>query len=337
MTMTAGAMSVTAYAEEIEQSIYIYSGDIETTPQTAEDQVTVDNVDNPAYIAYVKTLEVIPHEKELIELIDSNIKHIYHEPHMLVEFEEEDGTRVFKDCNSIGFSLFTDKSGIINGHTIEEVNEYLKEIGSKQYFRYVTHPNGDSIYDIYCPGEEWCAANGIDMDNDDFKLEVYIKLCQKFGFEVGWKESIYGSDHFPKFKQGEDYGTYITLDPARYGTEEGKVEVKLYEDGRTEYPSGAIKYADETIKYPEGYEPPEEHREILIDTLYARTIEGLKGDANLDSIVDIADLTTVAKYDLNNKLYPLVNDAAFSNADMNGDGEVNGLDTSALIENQLGE
>ena len=67
------------------------------------------------------------------------------------------------------------------------------------------------------------------------------------------------------------------------------------------------------------------------------SISALKGDANLDSIVDIADLTTVAKYDLNNKLYPLVNDAAFSNADMNGDGEVNGLDTSALIENQLGK
>ena len=66
-------------------------------------------------------------------------------------------------------------------------------------------------------------------------------------------------------------------------------------------------------------------------------VSTIKGDANLDSIVDIADLTTVAKYDLNNKLYPLVNDAAFSNADMNGDGEVNGLDTSALIENQLGK
>ena len=129
MTMTAGAMGFTAYAEENEQSNYIYINDIKVTPQTAEEQVTVDNVDNPAYIAYVKTLEVIPHEKELIELIDSNIKHIYSEPKLLVEFEEEDGTRIFKDCSSIWFDWVIDDSGVRNGHTVEEANEYLKEIG----------------------------------------------------------------------------------------------------------------------------------------------------------------------------------------------------------------
>ena len=63
----------------------------------------------------------------------------------------------------------------------------------------------------------------------------------------------------------------------------------------------------------------------------------LKGDANLDSMVDLADLTTVAKYNLNNEAYPLANETAYDNADMNGDGKVDGLDTSALIENQLGK
>ena len=63
----------------------------------------------------------------------------------------------------------------------------------------------------------------------------------------------------------------------------------------------------------------------------------LKGDANLDGMVDLADLTTVAKYNLSNEAYPLANDTAYANADMNSDGEVNGVDTSALIENQLGK
>ena len=63
----------------------------------------------------------------------------------------------------------------------------------------------------------------------------------------------------------------------------------------------------------------------------------LKGDADLSGEVDLADLTTVAKFNLNNELYPLANETAFANADMNSDGEVNGVDTSALIENQLGK
>lgn len=63
----------------------------------------------------------------------------------------------------------------------------------------------------------------------------------------------------------------------------------------------------------------------------------LQGDANLDGRVDLADLTVVAKYNLSNEAYPLANEIAYANADMNDDGKVDGLDTSALIENQLGK
>lgn len=63
----------------------------------------------------------------------------------------------------------------------------------------------------------------------------------------------------------------------------------------------------------------------------------MKGDANLDGMVDLADLTTVAKYNLSHESFPLKNEIAYANADMNGDGKVDGLDTSALIENQLGK
>ena len=62
-----------------------------------------------------------------------------------------------------------------------------------------------------------------------------------------------------------------------------------------------------------------------------------RGDADLNGLVELADLTVVAKYNLNNEVYPLANDTAYANADMNGDGVVDGLDTFALIENQLGK
>ena len=61
----------------------------------------------------------------------------------------------------------------------------------------------------------------------------------------------------------------------------------------------------------------------------------LKGDADLNGSVDLADLTTVAKFNLNNEAYPLDNIVAYKNADMNGDGVVDGLDTSMLIEFNL--
>ena len=63
----------------------------------------------------------------------------------------------------------------------------------------------------------------------------------------------------------------------------------------------------------------------------------LKGDADLNGDVDLADLTILAKYNLSNSSYPLENETAYANADMNDDGVVDGLDTSALIENQLGK
>ena len=74
------------------------------------------------------------------------------------------------------------------------------------------------------------------------------------------------------------------------------------------------------------------------DTMIRVMLEAtLKGDANLDDIVDLADITTLAKYNLSNSSYPLENETAYANADMNSDGVVDGLDTSALIENQLGK
>ena len=67
------------------------------------------------------------------------------------------------------------------------------------------------------------------------------------------------------------------------------------------------------------------------------SIEILKGDADLNGVVDLSDLVVISKYNLSNEAYPLINEVAFVNADMNEDDKVDGLDTSTLIENQLGK
>ena len=63
----------------------------------------------------------------------------------------------------------------------------------------------------------------------------------------------------------------------------------------------------------------------------------LKGDADLNGEVSLTDVVVVSKNNLSNEAYPLVNETAYENADMNNDSKVNGLDTSALIENQIGK
>ena len=63
----------------------------------------------------------------------------------------------------------------------------------------------------------------------------------------------------------------------------------------------------------------------------------LKGDADLDGIVSLSDVIAVSKYSLSHNLYPLKNDVAYVNADMNQDGDINAVDTSALIEINLGK
>ena len=69
----------------------------------------------------------------------------------------------------------------------------------------------------------------------------------------------------------------------------------------------------------------------------AQNIATLKGDADLNGEVSLSDVVVIAQYNLNHESFPLKNEVAEANADMNGDGVVDGLDTSSLIENQLGK
>ena len=62
----------------------------------------------------------------------------------------------------------------------------------------------------------------------------------------------------------------------------------------------------------------------------------LKGDADMNGEVGLSDIITVSKYIISNIGYPLINLTAMANADLNGDGYVDPIDISILIEVNLG-
>ena len=62
----------------------------------------------------------------------------------------------------------------------------------------------------------------------------------------------------------------------------------------------------------------------------------LRGDADVNGEVSLSDVIAVAKYNVSSASYPLENDTAYANADMNDDRIIDARDTSALIEVNLG-
>ena len=61
------------------------------------------------------------------------------------------------------------------------------------------------------------------------------------------------------------------------------------------------------------------------------------GDIDTNGLVELADVTCLAKYLLNPTSFPLINEQAQKNADITRDGIVNALDLSRLIEFNLGK
>ena len=155
---------------------------------------------------------------------------------------------------------------------------------------------------------------------------TYFKLKDSEGTVYGWKSSVgelcktYGKDGFECAVDPKDINVGDIIRCA--------VEEKVYPlvKGQTEPKKEMVVVLPISIV-------SEEYIPFLDET------QGvfLKGDADLNGTVDLADLTAIAKYVLNNSSYPLKNSVAVKNADFNDDGEVNGLDVSRLIEEQLGK
>jgi len=62
----------------------------------------------------------------------------------------------------------------------------------------------------------------------------------------------------------------------------------------------------------------------------------LAGDLDLDNDTGLADIVILSKYNSNAEIYPISDETARANADVNNDGEINSLDINILIEQLLG-
>lgn len=62
----------------------------------------------------------------------------------------------------------------------------------------------------------------------------------------------------------------------------------------------------------------------------------LAGDIDLDNDTGLADIVILSKYMSNNSIYPITDETARANADVNNDSEINVLDMNILVEMQLG-
>jgi hypothetical protein len=117
-----------------------------------------------------------------------------------------------------------------------------------------------------------------------------------------------------------------SVDP--YDILNGKVDVT-----KNEQPVTETTTAPETDTVNEAAVKEDTEVKVLAE----KPASTMKGDADLNGEVSLTDVVVVSKNNLSDEAYPLANDTAYENADMNNDNKVNGLDTSALIENQLGK
>ena len=139
---------------------------------------------------------------------------------------------------------------------------------------------------------------------------------------------------------------YIDDDIDPYDVLSGKVVLTPENDDKSDYIEYMRKEEEEYNKLMEEKRKQREEEqksttEPVTEASSEETIQSditftVKGDADLDGLVSLSDITAVTKYILNSKLYPLRSETALGNSDMNGDGSIDGVDTSAIIEINLG-
>ena len=130
------------------------------------------------------------------------------------------------------------------------------------------------------------------------------------------------------------YADYIDESVDPYDVLYGKVDITVIEQPAVTEEETTV--TDETEAQVVREETTaSENTEVKV--LAEKPASTMKGDADLNGEVSLTDVVVVSKNNLSDEAYPLANDTAYENADMNNDNKVNGLDTSALIENQLGK
>ena len=144
----------------------------------------------------------------------------------------------------------------------------------------------------------------------DSNIDAIMSLSINFGY-------VDGSKHTIAFKSA---GSVRSYEPAE------KYEEEIYTADDTEDTTEPTELTTE-----------KENMSKAAKILNAiKTKATLKGDADVNGTVELNDVIAVAKYNLSDTAYPLANETAYANADINEDKDIDGLDTSALIEDQLG-
>jgi len=148
----------------------------------------------------------------------------------------------------------------------------------------------------------------------DYRFDGYSYPCT----DIAELESIY------PIKYLDD-----TVDP--YEVLNGKVDITAIKQPVEVEEEKTVADESETVSEAEA----KEYTDVKVMT--EKSTATLKGDADLNGEVSLTDVVVVSKNTLSDEAYPLKNEIAFANADMNDDTKVNAVDTSALIEDQLGK
>lgn len=236
----------------------------------------------------------------------------HHNPETNVTLLDGDGTLTHEDVFDIIVSLEPHDNIIVIGKDVQfEILSNIDEDGNEVYDEFSA-----SLRGITCIS----AFNTYIYENSAAETEYHTMkaVVEKALIESG-ASNTNDEYHSANFLDN-------SVDP--YDILNGKVDVT-----KNEQPVTEATTAPETDTVSEATVKEETEVKVLAE----KPASTMKGDADLNGEVSLTDVVVVSKNNLSDEAYPLANDTAYENADMNNDSKVNGLDASALIENQLGK
>lgn len=226
---------------------------------------------------------------------------------------------VTKALNDSGFDVTVNSTG----NTTKDLEEY-----------YITFPENVSIEDV---------------------ISIYEVLRDNYNGSPAFVEVTNGSQTYTDEKSEDTTDIPTTQESEQTVSDEviingdvnGDGEVTLrdaviiarkmanYQGG--ELPDNADYNQDGKVNIKDAARILEDLQEKYPDNEELKSLKILKGDADFNGEVGLSDLVAVSKYNVNNAVFPFTNELAFINADMNDDDLVDGLDTQALVEYNLGK
>ena len=221
-----------------------------------------------------------------------------------VEDENDEGGRTFTTTVWLWESSYRNNDELVEKYTVDEMNEFLKQQGFKAHLETEVNKRNGKIY----------YKMKYEDKSDENVVGAFLALNKEFGAVL----EGYGLASSPEYFYDES-------------TENTEVE---------ESSEDTTNVTDETLNEENTVTDAavEEKTDYSLESATAteNVTATLRGDADLNNEVSLSDVIAVSKYTINSKTYPLANNTAIANADMNGDDVVDSLDTSALIEYNLG-